>query len=178
MKEKISLYLVATVKRIGALWVGVLVSIVPLYILRSYVHDLDDLAIVEYAVNPAIILLTSAVCMFLLYWRDDHASKLNNKETLLLVFIPTLIHFLICFITAFTKNLIVISTGCGYLFVYLLEPDIGKEVAELPARLQILASLIITPIPAIGVFFGCLAARKKRQKEVAQLHREGEIRRS
>ena len=44
MKEKISLYLVATVKRIGALWVGFLVSMIPVYILRGNIHDLDTLA--------------------------------------------------------------------------------------------------------------------------------------
>ena len=51
MKEKISLYLVATVKRIGALWVGFLVCIVPLYIIRGNIHDLDDLAIVGQTAN-------------------------------------------------------------------------------------------------------------------------------
>lgn len=175
MKEKISLYLVATLKRIGALWVGFLVCIVPLYIIRGNIHDLDDLAIVEYAINPAIILLISALCTFFLYRRDDHAAKMDGKRTLLLVLIPTLIHFLICFIASFTKNSIVIATGCGYQFAHLIEPD-ADGVGELSAGVQILASLVVTPIPAVGVFFGCLSARKKREKEVTELHREGEIR--
>ena len=173
MKEKISLYLVATVKRIGALWVGFLVSMIPVYILRGNIHDLDTLAMVERSTTTAIVLLTSAVLLFFLYRRDDLAAKLNSKETLLLVLIPTLIHFVFCFITAFTKNLIVISTGMGYYFVHLLEPE-ASGVAELSAGVQILAAVVVPILPAVGVFFGCLSARKKRQKEVAELHREGE----
>ena len=173
MKEKISLYLVATVKRIGALWVGFLVSFIPLYILRGNIHDLDTLAVVERSSTTAIVLFTSAVLLFFLYRRDDHAAKLNSKEALLLVLIPTLIHFVFCFITAFTKNLIVISTGMGYYFVHLLEPE-ADGVAELSARVKILAATVVPILPAVGVFFGCLSARKKRQKEVAELHREGE----
>lgn len=175
MKEKIALYLVATVKRIGALWVGFLVSLIPLYILRGNIHNLDTRTIVEPTATSAIVLLTSAVFLFFLYRRDDHAAKLNTKETLLLVLIPTLIHFLFCFITAFTKNLIVISTGMGYYFVHLLEPG-ADGVAELSAGVQILAAAIVPLLPAVGVFFGCLSARKKREKEVNELHREGERR--
>ncbi len=175
MKEKISLYLVATVKRIGALWVGFLVSFIPLYILRGNIHDPDTLAMVERSTTTAIVLLTSAILLFFLYRRDDHAARMNTKETLLLVLIPTLIHFVFCFITAFTKNLIVISTGMGYYFVHLLEPE-ADGVAELSAGVQILAAVIVPILPAVGVFFGCLSARNKRKKEIAELHREGEKR--
>lgn len=176
MKEKISLYLVATVKRIGALWVGFLVSLIPLYILRGSIHDPDTLAIAERSTTTAIVLLTSAVLLFFLYRRDDHAAKLNSKEALLLVLIPTLIHFVFCFITAFTKNLIVLSTGMGYYFAHLLEPE-ASSVAELSAGAQILAAVVVPILPAVGAYFGCLFARKKREKEVAELKREGELRR-
>ncbi len=176
MKEKLSLYLVATVKRIGALWVGFLVSLIPLYILRGSIHDPDTLAMVERSTTTAIVLLTSAVLLFFLYRRDDHAAKLNSKEALLLVLIPTLIHFVFCFITAFTKNLIVLSTGMGYYFAHLLEPE-ASSVAELSAGAQILAAVVVPILPAVGVFFGCLSARKQREKEVAELKREGELRR-
>ena len=176
MKEKLSLYLVATVKRIGALWVGFLVSLIPLYILRGSIHDPDTLAMVEWSTTTAIVLLTSAVLLFFLYRRDDHAAKLNSKEALLLVLIPTLIHFVFCFITAFTKNLIVLSTGMGYYFAHLLEPE-ASSVAELSAGAQILAAVIVPILPAVGAYFGCLSARKKREKEVAELKREGELRR-
>ena len=176
MKEKISLYLVATVKRIGALWVGFLVSLIPLYILRGSIHDPDTLAMSERSTTTAIVLLTSAVLLFFLYRRDDHAAKLNSKEALLLVLIPTLIHFVFCFITAFTKNLIVLSTGMGYYFAHLLEPE-ASSVAELSAGAQILAAVVVPILPAVGVFFGCLSARKKREKEVAELKHEGALRR-
>ena len=176
MKEKLSLYLVATVKRIGALWVGFLVSLIPLYILRGSIHDPDTLAMAERSTTTAIVLLTSAVLLFFLYRRDDHAAKLNSKEALLLVLIPTLIHFVFCFITAFTKNLIVLSTGMGYYFAHLLEPE-ASSVAELSAGAQILAAVVVPILPAVGVYFGCLSARKKREKEVAELKREGELRR-
>ena len=175
MKEKLSLYLVATVKRIGALWVGFLVSLIPLYILRGSIHDPDTLAMVERSTTTAIVLLTSAVLLFFLYRRDDHAAKLNSKEALLLVLIPTLIHFVFCFITAFTKNLIVLSTGMGYYFAHLLEPE-ASSVAELSAGAQILAAVIVPILPAVGAYFGCLSARKKREKEVTELKREGEMR--
>lgn len=171
MKEKFSLYLVATVKRIGALWVGFLISFIPLYIMRGNIHDLDTLAVVEQSSTTAIVLLASAIFLYFLYRRDDHASKLDDKEALLLVLIPTLIHFLFCFITAFTQNLIVLSTGMGYYFVHMLEPE-ADGVAELSSGVQILAAVVVPILPAIGTFFGCLSARKKRQKEVAELHRE------
>ena len=165
MKEKVSLYLVATVKRIGALWVGFLISMIPVYILRGNIHDLDTLAVAERSTTTAIVLLTSAVLLFFLYRRDDHAAKQNSKEALLLVLIPTLIHFVFCFITAFTQNLIVVSTGMGYCFVHLLEPE-ADGVAELSSGVQILAAVVVPILPAVGVFFGCVSARKKRQKEV------------
>lgn len=171
MKEKLSLYLVATVKRIGALWVGFLVSMIPVYILRGNIHDLDTLAVAEHCTTTAIVLLISAVFLFFLYRRDDHAAKMNTKEVLLLVLIPTLIHFVFCFITAFTQNLIVLSTGMGYYFVHLLEPE-ADGVAELSAGVQIIAAAVVPLLPAIGVYFGCLSARKKRQKETNDLHRE------
>ena len=176
MKEKLALYLVATVKRIGALWVGFLVSMIPMYILRGNIHDLDTLAMVERSTTTVIVLLTSAVLLFFLYRRDDHAAKLDSKETLLLVLIPTLIHFVFCFITAFTKNLIVISTGMGYYFVHLLEPE-ADGVAELSAGVQIIAAVVVPILPAIGVYFGCLSARKKRNRDVSELKREGELKR-
>ena len=176
MKEKLSLYLVATVKRIGALWVGFLISMIPVYILRGNIHDLDTLAVAERSTTTAIVLLTSAVLLFFLYRRDDHAARQNSKEALLLVLIPTLIHFVFCFITAFTKNLIVISTGMGYYFVHLLEPE-ADGVAELSAGVQILAAVVVPILPAVGAFLGCLSARKKRNREVAELKREGELRR-
>ena len=167
--KKISLYLVATIKRIGALWVGFLVSMIPVYILRGNIHDLDTLAVAERSTTTAIVLLTSAVLLFFLYRRDDHAAKLDSKEALLLVLIPTLLHFVFCFITAFTQNLIVVSTGMGYCFVHLLEPE-ADGVAELSSGVQILAAVVVPILPAVGVYFGCLSARKKRQKEIAELH--------
>ena len=176
MKEKLALYLVATVKRIGALWVGFLVSMIPMYILRGNIHDLDTLAVAERCTTTAIVLLVSAVLLFFLYRRDDHAAKLDSKETLLLVLIPTLIHFVFCFITAFTKNLIVISTGMGYYFVHLLEPE-ADGVAELSARVRVIAAAVVPLLPAVGVYFGCLSARKKRNRDVSELKREGELKR-
>ena len=176
MKEKLALYLVATVKRIGALWVGFLLSMIPVYILRGNIHDFDTLAVAERCTTTAIVLLVSAVLLFFLYRRDDHAAKMNTKEALLLVLIPTLIHFVFCFITAFTKNLIVISTGMGcYYFVHLLEPE-ANGVAELSAGGQVIAAAVVPLLPAVGVYFGCLSARKKREKEVSELHHEGELR--
>ena len=170
MKEKLSLYLVATVKRIGALWVGFLVSIIPVYVCRASIHDIDAQAIVEPIVTSVVVLLSSVVFLFFLHRMDDVASKLDNKEIALLVVVPTLIHFLICVITAFTKNLIVLSTGMGYIFINLLEPNAGG-VAELSAGAKILASLIVAPIPALGVWLGCISARKKRQKDATELHK-------
>ena len=57
----------------------------------------------------------------------------------------------------------------------LPEPD-ASGVAELSAGVQILAAFVVSVIPAVGVFIGCISARKKRQKDVAELHREGEKR--
>ena len=176
MKEKLALYLVATVKRIGALWVGFPVSMIPVYILRGNSHDLDTLAVAERCTTTAIVLFVSAVLLFFLYRRDDHAARMNTKEALLPVLIPTLIHFVFCFITAFTKNLIVISTGMGYYFVHLLEPE-ADGVAELSAGVQIIAAVVVPILPAIGVYFGCLSARKKRNRDGSELKREGELKR-
>ena len=171
MKEKISLYLVATVKRIGALWVGFLVSMVPVYVCRANIYDIDTRNVVEPIVTSVIILLMSVIFLLFLYRIDDHAAKLDNKDVFHLVVVPTLIHLLICVITAFTKNLIVISTGMGYIFINLLEPG-ANGVAELSAGAKILASLVVATIPALGVWLGCLSARKKRQKESAMLHKK------
>ncbi len=171
MKEKISLYLLAIVKRIGALWVGFLVSMIPVYICRANIPDLDTQATVEAIVTSAVVLLSSVVFLFFLYRMDDGAAKLDNKGIILLVAIPTLIHFFVCLITAFTTNLIVISTGMGYYVVHLLEPN-ASGVAELSVGAKILASLIVTPIPAIGVYLGCLSAWKRRQRTVEELHKE------
>ena len=65
--------------------------------------------------------------------------------------------------------------GRGYYFVHLLEPE-ADSVAELSAEVQIIAAAVVSLLPAVGVYFGCLSARKKREKEVSELHHEGELR--
>lgn len=171
MKEKISLYIVATVKRIGSLWVGFLVSMIPVYICRANIHDIDIQATVEPIVTSAVVLLSSVVFQFFLHRMDDGVAKLDNREIALLVAVPTLIHFLICVITAFTTNFIVLSTGMGYIFINLLEPN-ANGVAELSVGAKILASLIVAPIPALGVWLGCMSSRKKRRRDATELHKE------
>lgn len=174
MKEKISLYLVATVKRIGALWVGFLVSLVPLYVLRASIHDLDTRAFVEPLASYLIVVLSAALFLFLLYRRDDDAAKMNHKGIVSITVIPTVIHLLLCVLICWSKYVYFLLSA-AYSITHLLAPG-AHDITEQAIWSVLVASVMVTPIPAVGVCFGCLSARKKRQKEIEKLHREGEVR--
>lgn len=170
MKEKISLYLVATVKRIGALWVGFLVSLIPLYMLRASIHDLDTRAIVEPLASYLIVVLSAALFLFFFYRRDDDAAKMDNKGIVGLTVIPTAIHLLLCVLICWSKYVYFLLSA-AHAITHLLAPG-AHDITEQAIWSVLVASLITTPVPAVGVYFGCLSARKKREKEVAELHRE------
>lgn len=167
MKEKISLYLVATIKRVGALWIGFLVALIPLYILRGSIHDLNTLAIVESLSNYLIVVMSAALFLFLLYRRDDTAAKLDNEGIVGLTVIPTVIHLLLCVLMCWNKYVYVFLSA-AFSITHLLAPG-AHDITEQAIWSILVASLIITPIPAVGVFFGCLSARRKRRKEIAEL---------
>ena len=167
MKEKISLYLVATIKRVGALWIGFLVALIPLYILRGSIHDLNTLAIVESLLNYLIVVMSAALFLFLLYRRDDTAAKLDNEGIVGLTVIPTVIHLLLCVLMCWNKYVYVFLSA-AFSITHLLAPG-AHDITEQAIWSILVASLIITPIPAVGVFFGCLSARRKRRKEIAEL---------
>jgi len=173
MKEKISLYLVATIKRVGALWIGFLIALIPLYILRGNIHDPNVLTIVEPLSNYLIVVLSAALFLFLLYRRDDTAAKLDNKGIIGFAVIPTIIHLLLCVLMCWTKYVYVLLSS-AFSITNLLAPG-AHDITEQATWSILVASLIITPIPAVGVFFGCLSARKKRRKEVAELHIEDDF---
>lgn len=167
MKEKISLYLVATIKRVGALWIGFLVALIPLYILRGSIHDLNTLAIVESLSNYLIVVMSAALFLFLLYRRDDTAAKLDNEGIVGSTVIPTVIHLLLCVLMCWNKYVYVFLSA-AFSITHLLAPG-AHDITEQAIWSILVASLIITPIPAVGVFFGCLSARRKRRKEIAEL---------
>lgn len=121
MKETISLYLVATVKRINALWVGFLVALAPLYIIRANIHDLDTRTIAEALSNFLIVVLSAALFLFLIYRRDDEVAKLNPKGTIAITVIPTVIHLLLCVLICWSKYVYILLSS-AYSITHLLAP--------------------------------------------------------
>ncbi len=174
MKEKLSLYLVATVKRIGALWVGFLISLIPLYVLRASIHDLDTRALVEPLASFLIVVLYAALFLFFFYRRDDDAAQMDNKGIIGLTIIPTAIHLLLCVLICWSKYVYFLLSA-AFSIANLLAPG-AHDITEQAIWSILVASAIITPIPAVGVYFGCVSARKKREKEISELHREEEMR--
>lgn len=176
MKEKISLYLVAVLKRIAALWVGYLVAIVPLYILRGNYHDMATLETLENILLAATASVVSPLLLFFLYRTDDHAARLDSKGVLALAVVPSVIHLLCCVLLCWSKYVYILLSG-AFSFACLLSPG-ADSIVEQPIWSVLVASVIATAIPAIGVYLGCRAAGRKRQKEIAMLHGEGENKRN
>lgn len=170
MKEKLSLYLMAAVKRIGALWGGFLISIVPLYVLRGSIHDQDTLAAAEAILNYLLVSLSAALFLFLLYRRDDAAAKLDHKGIVGLTVIPTVIHLLLCVLLCWSKYVYILLSS-AFSITHLLAPG-AHDITEQAVWSILVASLLVTPIPAAGVYFGCLSARKIRRRESAELRGE------
>lgn len=170
MKERVMSYLLAAVKRIGALWIGFLLAMIPIYACRASIHDINILVVTEPIVTSSVVLLSAAVVLYFLYRGDDRAAKADPKGISGMILMPTLIHALVCVITAFTTNLTVISTGMGYAVLELLEPA-ASGIAGLSVGVKLLAAVVVPPIPALGAWLGCLSAQKKRRRQAEELHR-------
>ena len=128
---------------------------------------MNTLAIVESLSNYLIVVMSAALFLFLLYRRDDTAAKLDNEGIVGLTVIPTVIHLLLCVLMCWNKYVYVFLSA-AFSITHLLAPG-AHDITEQAIWSILVASLIITPIPAVGVFFGCLSARRKRRKEIAEL---------
>ncbi len=169
MKEKKFNSFVAVVRLVGSLWLGFLVSFVPLYIFRGNYHDAGTKTTYENLIITVISVIVAALCLFLMYRSDDEAAKMEKRDTLKLAVIPSVIHILLCTLISWTKYPAYLLGGALSLASLLAPEAHGTEVY--PAWSWILAVLIITPILAVSVFVGCLAAKRKREKELAGLHK-------
>lgn len=168
MKHKIPQYLVATLYRIGALWGGFLISMIPLYIVRGMHMDISVKDTVENLVTLLVLLATSVVILFFVYRGNDEAAKLDNKDLISLLWIPTVLHLALCVMLCWSKYVYVFLSE-GYALARLISPG-AKDITEQSVWSVLVASLIVTAIPSIGVLLGSLAARKKREKERKALH--------
>lgn len=126
----------------------------------------------ENTVSLVIVLVASVLFLFFLYRRDDDAAKLDSKGTVFMTVIPTVIHLLICVLICWNKYVYIFLSE-AYSLAQLLSPD-AHDITEQPVWSVAVASLLVTPIPAIGVWLGCLSAQKNRRREVAALRKEGE----
>lgn len=174
MKEKVSLYAVATLKRIASLWIGYLVAIIPLYVFRANYHDTVTQGTIEAILMVAIVLLTAGVSLFLLYRRDDETAKLDKRGMIGITIIPTILHLLLCVLLCWSKYVYILLSG-AYSLANILAPG-AHDITEQAIWSVLVASLIVTPILAIGVWLGCLSARRQRKKEQVALRREDDRR--
>lgn len=169
MKEKKFNNFVALVRLVGSLWLGFLISFVPLYIFRGNYHETANKTTYENIITTLISLFCAMVFLFFMYRADDEAAKMERKDMLRSAAIPSVIHILLCTLISWTKYPAYLLGGALSL-ASLLAPDAhGTEVY--PAWAWIVAALIIAPFLAASVFGGCLAAKRKREKEMNRLHR-------
>ena len=163
MKRRILQYLISVAWRIGSLWAGFLVAMIPLYIFRGIYHDMATKATLENIINLLFMLLTSVIVMFFVYRGNDETAKFDKKELIRLLLIPAAIHFVLCALLCWSKFAYLLLSE-GFSLARLLSPD-AHDITKQPAWSVLVAALIVTPIPSLGVFLGCLSARKKREKE-------------
>ena len=168
MKHRLSQYIVATLFRIGALWGGFLVSMIPLYIVRGMYVDSSVQETVENLVTLLVLLTTSVVILFFVYRGNDEAAKLDKKGMLSMICIPTAVHLALCILLCWTKYVYIFLSE-GYALARLISPG-AHDITEQSVWSVLVASLIVTAIPSLGVYLGCLSARRKRKKESAMLH--------
>lgn len=172
MKHKISQYIAATLYRIGALWCGFLISVIPLYIVRGMNLDISVKDAAENLVTLLVLLATAVVILFFVYRGSDEAAKLDKKGLISLLWIPTAVHLGLCVVLCWSKYVYIFLSE-GYALARLLSPG-AKDITEQSVWSVLVASLIVTAIPSLGVLCGCLAARKKREKECKTLHADQE----
>lgn len=168
MKNRIVQYLVSTVWRLGSLWAGFLVAMLPLYIVRGAYHDTATKATLENIVTLLFLLVVSVIVMFFVYRSNDEAAKYDTKELIGMLIVPVIIHFVLCAVLCWSKvSYLLLSEG--YAFARLVAPG-ASDITKQPAWSVLVAALVVTPVPSLGVYLGCLSARRKRKKGLAALH--------
>ena len=164
-KEKKFNVFVALVRLVAALWLGFLFAIVPMYIFRGTYHDAATKATYENLILTVVSVVAAALCLILLYRADDEAARMDGRDALKAALIPTAIHVLLCALISWTKYPLILLGGV-FPLAELLSPG-AHNITEQPAWSWIVAALMVAPILAVAVYVGCLAARRKRQKELS-----------
>ncbi len=143
---------------------------IPLYILRGMNLDISVKDTVENLVTLLVLLITALVVLFFVYRGNDEAAKLDKKGMISILWIPIAAHLSLCVLLCWNK-FVYIFLSEGYALARLISPG-AKDITEQSAWSVLVASLVVTAIPSLGVLLGCLAARKKREKERKALHGE------
>ena len=169
-REKRFNLFVALVRLVGALWLGFLVSFLPLYIFRGMYHDVATKPTYESLIISTISIIAAMACLFLLYREDDEAAKMERKDIIKASLIPVALHVLLCTLISWTKYPIILLGG-AFEVASLLAPG-SHSIVEQASWSWIVAALITAPFLMASVYGGCLAAGRKRKKELARMHEE------
>lgn len=161
---------VALVRLVGALWLGFLVSFIPLYIFRGSYHDAATKTTYENILIASISIFTAMVFLFFLYRGDDEAAKLERGDAIRVSVVPAAIHVLLCTLISWTKYPVYLLGG-AFPIASLLAPEAHGSDAY-PAISWIVAALITAPFLIGSVYGGCFAARCKREKESNRLRKK------
>ena len=167
-EKKFSLF-VAIVRLVGSLWLGFLVSFLPLYIFRGIYHDTATKTTYENMIISIVSIITAMLCLFLLYRMDDEAAKMERRDVIKVSVLPTAVLVLLCVLISWTKYPIILLGG-AFELASLLAPG-AHDIVEQASWSWILAALITAPFLAVSVYGGCLAARRRREKESARFQR-------
>ena len=166
-KEKNFNLFVALVRLVGALWLGFLVSFVPLYIFRGSYHDVATKTTYENVLISTISIFTAMAFLFFLYRSDDEAAKMKRGDAIRVSVVPAAVHVLLCTLICWTKYPLILLGG-AFPLASLIAPG-AHNVTEQAFWSWIVAALITAPFLIVSVYGGCLAARRKREKESDQL---------
>lgn len=166
-KEKNFNLFVSLVRLVGALWLGFLVSFVPLYIFRGIYHDVATKTTYENIIISVISILTAMPTLFLMYRGDDEAARMERRDAIKVSVMSAYVHVLLCTLICWTKYPLILLGG-AFPLASLVAPG-AHDITEQAFWSWIVAALITAPFLIVSVYGGCLAARRKREKASSQL---------
>ncbi len=155
IKTVMSELLLGALSIYGGSWLGFLVSVIPLYIVRGSYHDMETIKRVESLASAAVALPVVCVFLILLYRRNDNAARADRRT----VHIRAAGASILCGLISFGGS--PAFSPSGYYLATAIDPTKYG-----PSFLALLITAVLTTLLfSVSIYFGYFLARRKHARE-------------